>query len=162
MKHNVFLLLGSNLGDSLKNLMIAMDKIEDLIGTVNKKSSIYKTAPWGVTDQPDFLNQVLSIETDLNPESLLDQIHLIEGQLGRIRSNEWQARLIDIDILFYDQETINTSNLTIPHPRISIRRFVLEPMNEIAAEITHPVLQKKIKQLLEECTDTSSVTRTSL
>jgi 2-amino-4-hydroxy-6-hydroxymethyldihydropteridine diphosphokinase len=162
MKHNVFLLLGSNLGDSLKNLMIAMDKIEDLIGTVNKKSSIYKTAPWGVTDQPDFLNQVLSIETDLNPESLLDQIHLIEGQLGRIRSNEWQARLIDIDILFYDQETINTSNLTIPHPRISIRRFVLEPMNEIAAEITHPVLKKKIKQLLEECTDTSSVTRTSL
>jgi 2-amino-4-hydroxy-6-hydroxymethyldihydropteridine diphosphokinase len=162
MKHNVFLLLGSNLGDSLNNLLIAMEKIENLIGKVTKKSSIYKTAPWGVTDQPDFLNQVVSIETALRPEDILDLIQVIEKQLGRIRSNKWQARLIDIDILLYDQETINTINLVVPHPRIESRRFVLEPLNEIAREMVHPVLQKNINQLLEDCMDTSSVIRTTL
>ena len=162
MKHNVFLLLGSNLGDSLNNLMIASDKIADLIGTVNKKSSVYKTAPWGVTNQPDFLNQVINIETTLDPETLLDRILLIEEQLGRIRVNKWDARLIDIDILFFDQEIIDSTRLTIPHPRISQRRFVLEPLNEIAPELIHPILKKKIHQLLEECADASSVIKTAL
>jgi 2-amino-4-hydroxy-6-hydroxymethyldihydropteridine diphosphokinase len=162
MKHNVFLLLGSNLGDSLNNFQITIEKIEDLIGTVTKKSSVYKTAPWGVTDQPDFLNQVISIETALNPETILDLIHLIERQLGRIRSHKWEARLIDIDILLYDQKMINTTHLIIPHPRIAVRRFVLEPLNEIASDVVHPVLQKKINQLLDDCKDTSSVIRTTL
>ena len=142
--------------------MIATDKVGDLIGMVKKKSSVYKTAPWGVINQADFLNQVLNIETALDPESLLDQIHWIEEQLGRIRMNKWEARLIDIDILFYDHEIIATSRLTIPHPYISQRRFALEPLNEIASGLMHPVLKKKIKQLLKECTDTSSVTRTIL
>lgn len=162
MKHNVFLLLGSNLGDSLRNLMIATDKIENHIGVVMKKSSIYKTTPWGVTDQPDFLNQVLNIETALDPETLLIQIHWIEEQLGRTRINKWEARLIDVDILFYDRETIDTSRITIPHPRIPHRRFVLEPLNEIASDLIHPVLEKRINQLVEECADTSSVIRTDL
>lgn len=141
---------------------MARSEVEILIGPIVNMSSIYKTAPWGVTNQPDFLNQVIVIETALKPAIVLDQIHSIEKHIGRVRVSKWEARLIDIDILFYDQETIHTNELTIPHPRISSRRFVLVPLNEIAPEFEHPQFHKKIADLLAKCEDTAPVTRTNL
>lgn len=152
-----FLLLGANLGDRTLTLSRAIDLIAERVGPVVKASGLYETAPWGVTDQPTYLNQVLAVETTLEPEDLLIRTQAIEQELGRVRLEKWGARVIDIDILYYDQLIWQTDTLTIPHPYLHQRRFTLVPLAEIAPAFVHPVLQKTTVELLEECEDESEV-----
>jgi 2-amino-4-hydroxy-6-hydroxymethyldihydropteridine diphosphokinase len=154
----VFIGLGSNLGDRAENLRKAKSRIGELIGPVVSESSVYATEPWGFKSDNEFLNMVLCADTDLSASGSLGRILMIESHLGRVRSEErYSSRNIDIDILLYNSEIINETALTIPHPRMHERRFVLVPLNEIAPELEHPVLKKSIKALLEECKDNSKV-----
>lgn len=155
----VFLLLGSNLGDRPQVLAAAREAIGEQAGSIVNQSAIYETAPWGITDQPAFLNQVIEISTSLLPEDLLRIILNIEHDLGRVRYERWGARVIDIDILYFGQTVMDSARLTLPHPRIQDRRFVLAPLAEIAPNFLHPVLQKTSSKLLEECPDTSAVSK---
>jgi len=155
--NTVYLLLGSNIGKSRAHLNNAALAIEHSVGKVLASSSFYKTAAWGLTDQPDFLNQILIAETKLTPQETLQTILKIEEDLGRIRTIKNAARIIDIDILFFNKEIINTKSLIVPHPEIPNRRFVLEPLAELSPNFFHPVLQKTIAQLLTECTDELNV-----
>lgn len=150
----VILLLGSNLGDRLSNLNEAYNKISESTREILISSSIYETEPWGFRHQNLFLNQVLVVNTDLSPESLLHLLLNIEKELGRKRRQKsFQARIIDIDILFYDDLIISTNKLKIPHPKLHERRFVLEPLNEILPDLIHPVLLKSVARLLKESKD---------
>ena len=153
MFHTTFLLLGSNLGERAQVLKNAADIIDKKIGEVKIYSSIYETLAWGNEEQPAFLNQVIIVETSLKPEDLLITINDIEKELGRVRHKKWGERLIDIDILYFDESVISTENLTIPHPEISNRRFTLIPLIEIAANFVHPVNGKTQKELLVDCRD---------
>jgi 2-amino-4-hydroxy-6-hydroxymethyldihydropteridine diphosphokinase len=155
--HKIYLLLGSNIGDSVIQLENAIVHIEKKIGHVQKKSSLYATAAWGNVDQNDFINQVILVNTTLSAAKTLTQIFAIEKKMGRVRTFKNAAREIDIDILFFDAEIINTPTLTIPHKEIQNRRFVLEPLNEIASTLVHAALQQNIKTLLQNCTDTLNV-----
>lgn len=157
MEEQVFLLLGSNLGDRLANLRNAIQEIENRAGEVLKKSAIYQTAAWGKIDQPDFYNQVIQVHTDLSSYSLLEVILLIEKEMGRVRTEKWAARVIDIDVLYYGNQIMNTYDLVIPHPAIANRRFTLEPLAEVAPNFVHPVLQKSNAVLLLECRDVLKV-----
>jgi 2-amino-4-hydroxy-6-hydroxymethyldihydropteridine diphosphokinase len=153
-------LLGSNLGDKLQKLKQAAWLIGEYAGKVTRLSSIYESEPWGFKDNNKFLNQVIVIETGLTPENLLKILQKIEEDLGRIRDEDiegYSSRIIDIDILFYQQEIIQTEKLTIPHKLLHLRKFTLVPLNEIAGNMMHPVFQKSISQLLEECPDISAV-----
>jgi 2-amino-4-hydroxy-6-hydroxymethyldihydropteridine diphosphokinase len=155
--NNVYLLIGGNMGDRLKNLSESTKCIEKEVGAILKKSSIYETAAWGVTDQPSFLNQVLFVSTKLSAEDVLKTILSIEEKMGRKRVEKMGPRTIDIDILFYNDEIISLPNLSVPHPHIANRRFVLAPLAEIAPVLFHPVLQKNITELLKVCPDTLKV-----
>lgn len=148
-----YLLLGSNEGNRIDWLNKAMAALEQTVGSIVSKSSLYETAAWGKEDQPDFLNMALCIETQLSPQQLLQSILQTEIQLGRHRTVKWGQRTIDIDILFYGNEVIDTPDLKVPHPYIQERRFALVPMNEIAPQFVHPVLQKTIARLLISCPD---------
>lgn len=159
MNNVVFILLGSNLGDRSTNLAIARQEISRLIGASITTSSIFKTAAWGNPNQPDFYNQVIKLNTVLPPEEVLINTRAIENEMGRIRQEKWEPRIIDIDILFYGNRILNGPELTIPHPQIPNRRFTLLPLHQIASDFMHPSLQKSIKQLLEECTDSLEVER---
>lgn len=153
----VHLLLGSNLGNREHNLQLANREIGRLLGPIITSSSVYKTSAWGKTDQPDFYNQVVVTTTLKSPEEALQAIRAIEDHLGRKRIEKWGSRIIDIDILFWNDQVISTPDLTIPHPGIPYRRFTLIPLAEISPDFVHPVLQKSVQQLLQECTDTLSV-----
>lgn len=155
--HKAYLLLGSNLGNRHQHLADAELLISSGIGKIMNASSVYESAPWGFTDQPAFLNKVLLIETALLPNDLMQKILATEIQLGRVRKEKWHERIIDIDILFFDDQIIQTDDLTIPHPHLHERRFTLVPLNEIASQLQHPVLKKSIHQLLDECEDDSLV-----
>jgi len=155
--NKAYLLTGGNEGDRYLNMQQARTNIEHICGRLLQVSSLYETAPWGKTDQADFLNQVLLIETKWSPRELLKAILQLEEKGGRIRTVKNAPRTIDIDILFYDQLVIEEPGLSIPHPRIADRRFVLEPLNEISPVYEHPVLHKTIHQLLLECTDQLAV-----
>jgi 2-amino-4-hydroxy-6-hydroxymethyldihydropteridine diphosphokinase len=155
--NRVYIQLGSNLGDREGYLKQSQVMLIDEIGLIIKKSRIYESSPWGVENQGSFLNQVLLLETDIKPFDLLDIILNIEKQMGRVRIEKWGERIIDIDILFYNDEIIETNNLCIPHPYISKRRFVLSPLDEIAKNYIHPILQKTINKLLSECLDEEKV-----
>jgi 2-amino-4-hydroxy-6-hydroxymethyldihydropteridine diphosphokinase len=152
--HFAYLILGSNLGERLENLYIAKSHIENQCGRVLKASPIYQTAAWGKTDEPAFVNQVLFIETLLTPQALLTTILNIEQEMGRVRSIKYAARTMDIDILFYNRAIIQELNLTIPHPEITNRKFVLLPLAALVPNKIHPVYKKSIKDLLAACTDT--------
>ncbi len=147
------LLIGGNLGDRFLNLQKAKELIVKKIGNISEESSIYETAAWGLKEQPDFLNQALQVSTDLSPQGLLAEIHLIEETLERKRLQKWGTRTMDIDILFYEHQIINTFNLVIPHPFLHKRRFTLVPLCELIPDFVHPVLQKTVEGLLLECED---------
>lgn len=155
--HNAYLILGANLGDRATQLNKAIELIAKRIGEAVQQSAIYETRPWGLLEQPDFLNQVLKVSTDLPPNDLLEEVLAIEETLGRVRGVKWGARLIDIDILFYDNCVINTPCLQIPHPLLHERSFVLFPLVEIAADFIHPVFQVSIGRLIQNLSDDLSV-----
>ena len=154
----VYLGLGTNLGSREENLKHAIEKIEEYIGPVVKASSVYETEPWGFSSENQFLNMAVEIETSLKPSGLLGRLLMIESMLGRLREGkEYKSRIIDLDILLYDKQIITKGDLTIPHPRLHERKFVLVPLCEIAPDIIHPVLEKSISELLKECKDKSKV-----
>ena len=147
------LLLGANLGDRIATLAEAKKRIGQRIGTVVKASSLYETQPWGKPDQPEFINQALEVATNLPPLAVLKAILEIEQQLGRTRQEKWDARTIDIDMLFYENKTLHTGELTLPHPQLHERNFALVPMLEIAPNKQHPIFKKTIEELYEASTD---------
>ena len=154
---NAFLLLGTNMGDRVAQLSHARSEIAKEIGTLCSTSSIYETDAWGNEDQPNYLNQVVRVATPLKPHLLLKKINAIEKQMGRVRVNKWESRLIDIDILYYADKVIYELNLQIPHPHLPDRRFALAPLQEIAPGFVHPVLGKTTNELLDETTDPLAV-----
>lgn len=152
--NQAILLLGCNLDDRKGNINKAVLLIEEKIGAIVCKSSIYESEPWGFEAEQPFLNQVLEVQTSHSPNDLLQHIHQIENELGRQRLQAgYESRTMDIDILFYDDLILNTDHLKIPHPEIRNRRFVLEPLNEIFPDLLHPALQKSINDLLNICED---------
>jgi 2-amino-4-hydroxy-6-hydroxymethyldihydropteridine diphosphokinase len=152
--NKAILLIGGNLGDRTKHLKLAVEQLEKEVGKVEKLSSLYETAAWGVTEQPDYLNQGLLILTESDALTLLHTVLEIERRIGRIRQQKWGARVIDIDIIFYNDAIINLPELKIPHPQLQNRQFVLKPLDEIIPDWEHPVLHKDIHTLLGVCTDT--------
>jgi 2-amino-4-hydroxy-6-hydroxymethyldihydropteridine diphosphokinase len=158
VKQQVFLSLGSNSGNRQDMLSKAREQIGLAAGKLIKVSSIYETAPWGNTRQPLFLNQVLEIQTTLEAPTLLDKLQEIERTLGRVRgAQRWQERTIDIDILFYGTLVFTEPGLQIPHRELANRRFVLQPMHEIAPKFVHPQLKLSISELLNACIDSLEV-----
>jgi 2-amino-4-hydroxy-6-hydroxymethyldihydropteridine diphosphokinase len=145
--NDVFLLLGSNLGDRNLFLQQAVKHIEQGIAPVVQLSSVYETQSWGKTDLPDYLNQVILLKTDLSAHNVLQKILAIEDMMGRKREEKWGSRIIDIDILYYNAEIINEPGLQVPHPELHKRRFTIEPLAEIAPDLIHPVLHKTSLQL---------------
>ncbi len=155
--NKAYLLTGGNEGDRYRNMQQARTNIELICGQLLQVSSLYETAPWGKTDQADFLNQVLLVETKMTAPELMRAVFLIEEKGGRIRAEKNAPRTIDIDILFYNELVLEEPGLSIPHPRIAERRFVLEPLDEISPLFIHPVLKKSVHQLLLECKDQLAV-----
>lgn len=158
----IYLLLGTNLGDRAKNLEVARNLMLEQGIAVKAISSVYETAAWGIEEQPGFLNQVLEVATDLSPEALLKTLLAIELEMGRVRIQKWGERLIDIDILYYQDKVIDKPKLKVPHPEIPNRRFTLVPLVELAAEEVHPVLGKTQEELLAVCPDRLEVRMSSL
>jgi len=157
--NKAYLLTGGNIGNREKTLGKALTLIHKYCGNISAQSSIYETAAWGKTDQSSFLNQALELETDQPPGQLLRQLLKIETEIGRVREEKYGPRIIDIDILFYNEEILNDPLLKLPHPEIQNRRFVLVPLAEIAAGFIHPVLKKTIAELLAICPDNLEVSR---
>ncbi|MBX7155346.1 MAG: 2-amino-4-hydroxy-6-hydroxymethyldihydropteridine diphosphokinase [Candidatus Kapaibacterium sp.] len=156
---SILLSLGSNVGDRIQNLHRACNELRDVMLLKNVvESGLYETEPVGYTTQPDFINMCVLGTTSLTPIEFYTGIKLIEKKIGRVERPQWHEREIDIDILLYGDEIISTDSLTIPHPRMHERKFVLVPATEIAPDVVHPVLHKSISVLLEDCTDTSTVT----
>jgi deoxyguanosine kinase len=161
--NEVYLCLGGNLGNCLVTFAQVCVLIEQTVGKITRQSSLYQSQAWGMEGTPDFLNQIIKVETKVSAEELLIFLLEIEKKLGRERTETitYQSRLIDIDILFFNKKIIKTETLEIPHPRLHLRKFVLEPLNEIAPNFTHPVLNKSISELLELCSDTGQVKKLS-
>lgn len=149
--------LGSNAGDKSTNIHEALRAIERDIGAVKTSSQLYETEAWGPIDQDSFLNLALAVKTSLPPFTILESCQKIEVQLGRIRSENWGPRTIDIDILYFESCIIGTERLTLPHPYLHHRRFVLQPLADFIPNFVHPVLGKTTNQLLECCHDSLSV-----
>ncbi len=151
--HTTYLLLGSNEGNRTLHLSDAIEHIQAHVGSIIRKSKIYETGAWGKNDQPDFLNQVISVETTLSPHPLLENLMAIENKMGRQRIEKWGQRLIDLDILLYEDLVVDEGNLRIPHPGIPFRRFTLVPLKEMAPDLLHPLTKTDISTLLKECPD---------
>jgi 2-amino-4-hydroxy-6-hydroxymethyldihydropteridine diphosphokinase len=147
MEHIVYLALGSNMGLRLTNLKNAINNLTPQM-TVKAKSHVYETPPWGFKEQPSFLNQVVKVETYLEPEALIQHLKRLETALGRVPNFQNGPRIIDIDILFFDDEVVHSPHVQIPHPRLHERAFVLTPLADIAPALVHPVLHKSVSALL--------------
>ncbi len=158
----IYLSTGSNMGEKIENLDNACLFLEDKVGKIISKSKIYQTKAWGVENQADFLNQILLFSTVLSPEILLKEILGIELSLGRVRKTHWGERIIDIDIIYFDDMIINDTfgehTLVVPHPQLEKRLFVLVPLVEIAPDFVHPILKQTNKELLSVCKDNLEVT----
>ena len=157
MINGIFLLLGSNIGDRKWYLERARELLTARNILLLDASSIYLTPPWGKTDQPYFLNQVLKIETPLPPDMLMAACLETESELGRVRKEHYGERTIDIDLLYYNDLVIDSGFLTVPHPRLHLRRFALAPLAEIAPHFIHPVIRLNQTELLEACPDSLPV-----
>ena len=151
--NKTYLLIGTNEGNRLQHLNKAKELIKQKVGKIISSSLIYETAAWGRHDQPDFLNQVVLADTPLTVQVCMQEILLIENAMGRIRTKKNDPRIIDIDILFFNKETINEAGLIVPHPEIQNRKFVLIPMNELSPDFMHPGLHQSISWLLSTCKD---------
>lgn len=150
----LFLLLGGNLGNKKVIFESVLSSLAEKVGMIENCSSVYETEPWGFQSDDLFWNQVIIMETNLSPEDALASTKQIEQILGRVRKEDrYSSRIIDIDLLFYNDLIYQTSGLELPHPRLAERRFVLAPLAEIAPDLIHPVLQKPVWQMLEECPD---------
>ncbi|WP_276481148.1 2-amino-4-hydroxy-6-hydroxymethyldihydropteridine diphosphokinase [Paraflavitalea pollutisoli] len=151
--NKAYLLIGGNVGNRPLNLQQAVKAIDERCGRVIRQSSVYETAAWGKTDQQAFLNQALAIETALPAENLLQAVLDVETSLGRIREERYGPRVIDIDIIFFNDAVIDLPQLTVPHPEVQNRRFALVPLAEIAPGFLHPLLHQTICELLTDCPD---------
>ncbi len=149
----VVLSLGGNVGDVKQVFIESINLLKEKVGKVVLFSPLYQTKAWGVENQPDFLNQVIVIESELNPENVLKVCMTIESKLGRVRTQKWYQRIIDIDILFYNDEVIDSKDLTIPHPYVHKRNFVLFPLVDVIPTFKHPLLEKSMEELKSECED---------
>ena len=149
------------MGQRDEQLAYAARLIEERCGTIIDRSSFYETAAWGKTDQASFLNQALVLETSLNARDLLNEILYIENLMGRDRIEKYGPRIIDIDIIFFNHQVIREEGLTIPHPEMAKRRFVLEPLNQVIPAYIHPVYYKTVTELLNQCADTLPVKKIS-
>lgn len=159
MTNCAFLLIGGNVGNRFSFLQQARSAIEAACGPISKQSAVYETEAWGKQDQAPFLNQALQVDTHLSARELLQQLLHIEIKTGRVRDQKFGPRMIDLDILFYNKEIICEEGLQVPHPRMAERRFVLQPLAEIAPGFVHPVHQKTIQELLHACTDPLGVVK---
>ena len=157
--NNVFLSTGSNQGESIGILETANALIEKQIGLIRLASPMYKTAAWGKTNQPDFVNQALWVQTIYSPLLVLKKLNDIEKNLGRVRFERWGPRRIDIDILYFNNQQINHEKLQVPHPEIAQRNFVLAPMMDIAPKFKDPLLKLSIEELWNQRTDKSLIRR---
>jgi 2-amino-4-hydroxy-6-hydroxymethyldihydropteridine diphosphokinase len=155
--NQAFILLGTNLGDKRANLQQAILSISANLISIVSYSDIYETAAWGNTNQDNFYNQVVEVKTELSANDLLQKLLQIETQMGRVRNQKWEARIIDLDILYFNHEIIDNENLKVPHPYLHVRRFTLAPLVQIAPEFLHPVFNKTNTALLENCSDNSEV-----
>ena len=153
----VFLQLGSNLGERESLLQDAIIAIEGRIGQVVEKSKVYESTPWREDGQENYLNQIVKVKTELLADDILSTVLDIEKELGRIRLEKWGERLIDIDIIFYNDSIIETAQLCVPHKHMHERMFVLTPMHNIAPEMVHPIYNKTVAELLQICKDTELV-----
>ncbi len=150
MDHHVYVAFGSNLGDRKNNILLAMDEMKKKKIEFLRISTMYETEPYGLKDQPKFINCVALVKTIYAPMELMDNLFEIEKMLGRVREVKWGPRTIDLDIIFYDKKIINFVDLIIPHPDMQNRFFVLKPLVEIAPTYIHPKFQKSVIELLNE------------
>lgn len=155
----IYIGIGGNIGRRERFITAAVQLIATEIGRVTAESQLYKTAPWGMDDADDFLNAVIEVHTDLDAETIMQTLLRIEHRLGRKRSasGKYTSRTIDLDLLFYGQELIKTATLTVPHPQLENRRFVLQPLAEIAPALIHPMLKRSMRDLLSDCADETKI-----
>jgi len=158
-KNSVVLSLGGNIGDVKEVFEFAIRHLKKRVGTISLSSSLYQTKAWGVEKQPDFLNQVVVIDSELSPFKVLEHCLAIEFQLGRVRKEKWHERVIDIDVLFYGDELINSKELIVPHPYIQDRNFILTPLIEIMPDFVHPTYNKSLNDLKISCKDKLAVVK---
>jgi 2-amino-4-hydroxy-6-hydroxymethyldihydropteridine diphosphokinase len=160
MQRQIYLCIGGNLGEREANLEEAVSFIDINFGDVLAVSSTYESEPWGMSDVPNFLNQVILIQSELSNQELLSEIAELEEFFGRERSSEgYVSREMDIDVLFIGAEIVDSETFKVPHPHIAERRFVLEPLAEIAPDLMHPQLKQSVTEILKACTDKGKVTR---
>jgi 2-amino-4-hydroxy-6-hydroxymethyldihydropteridine diphosphokinase len=155
--NNSYLLIGGNEGDRPGRMAEARREIGRTAGSILRSSSLYETAAWGKTDQADFINQALLLQTALDAPDLMLELLAIEARMGRRREGKWGPRTIDIDILFFNDDIISLPGLSIPHPELPKRRFALVPLEEIAPDQIHPVSHRSVRELLAACPDHSDV-----
>tara|TARA_B100000902_G_scaffold302663_1_gene290688 strand:+ start:38015 stop:38503 length:489 start_codon:yes stop_codon:yes gene_type:complete len=157
MKNIIYIQIGSNIGDRYQNINKSIYLIEKMIGPISNCSSIYESSAWGLESQSPFLNCVIKIDSKLSPEETLKKSQMIEKKIGRVKTIKWGKRIIDVDILFYNNDIIKNKNLIIPHPYIHKRKFVLIPLKEIANDLIHPIKNKNIEELYNDCNDEGNV-----
>ena len=155
--NEAYLLTGGNTGNRLQFINAAAEAIKNECGSIVKKSAVYQTAAWGIKDQNSFLNQALKLSTLLSAYELLDCLLQIEQKMGRVRDRKYGPRIIDIDILLFNDEVIDSRTLKVPHPELPNRRFALQCLCDIAPKKIHPVYKKTIRQILQECADPLTV-----
>lgn len=155
--NKVYLQIGSNLGERDRLIFHAVEGISEHVGKINTRSQIYESTPWRVDGQQNYLNQVIEVQTLLSAEDTLVTVLKIENELGRVRIEKWGERLIDIDIIFFNNEIIETPDLCIPHKHMHERNFVLGPLNEIAPDFIHPIYNKTVSELFDKSKDTEKV-----